>query len=210
MTRGLAAGAAIGLGLGLTVDLCTGSGNGLFTAGFGFAGLLAGSRQGHRRSTAAVAFLLAVLAALLPAEEPFSQPLLVEALLGMAVFLLLPGRLFGGKRVKRAEPASQTGNQLKERLNKAAGALRDLYDSMGRSTPPSTEENPAIVFDRAAERVCRGCALCTLCWQKEYTGTFNALNDATPYLLERGVPWPRIFHSISRTAASTCRILSLR
>ncbi len=184
--QGLAAGAAIGLGLGLTVDLCTGSGNGLFTAGFGFAGLLAGSRQGHRRSTAAVAFLLAVLAALLPAEEPFSQPLLVEALLGMAVFLLLPGRLFGGKRVKRAEPASQTGNQLKERLNKAAGALRDLYDSMGRSTPPSTEENPAIVFDRAAERVCRGCALCTLCWQKEYTGTFNALNDATPYLLERG------------------------
>ena len=97
--QGLAAGAAIGLGLGLTVDLCTGSGNGLFTAGFGFAGLLAGSRQGHRRSTAAVAFLLAVLAALLPAEEPFSQPLLVEALLGMAVFLLLPGRLFGGKRV---------------------------------------------------------------------------------------------------------------
>ena len=69
--QGLAAGAAIGLGLGLTVDLCTGSGNGLFTAGFGFAGLLAGSRQGHRRSTAAVAFLLAVLAALLPAEEPF-------------------------------------------------------------------------------------------------------------------------------------------
>jgi stage II sporulation protein E len=28
--------------------------------------------------------------------------------------------------------------------------------------------------------------LCSLCWQKEYTGTFNALNDATPYLLERG------------------------
>ncbi len=31
-----------------------------------------------------------------------------------------------------------------------------------------------------------GCALCELCWQKEYTGTFNALNDATPFLLERG------------------------
>ena len=43
-----------------------------------------------------------------------------------------------------------------------------------------------MVFDRAAEKVCRGCALCELCWQKEYTGTFNALNDATPFLLERG------------------------
>ena len=57
---------------------------------------------------------------------------------------------------------------------------------MGRSAPVSTEENPAVVFDRAAEKVCRGCALCELCWQKEYTGTFNALNDATPFLLERG------------------------
>ena len=192
--RGMAVGAAAGLGLGLTVDLCTGAGDGLFTAGLGLAGLLAGSRQGRRRSWAAIAFLLAVLAALLPAEDPFASPLLVEALLGMAAFLLLPGRLFGGKRVQRAEVSSSTvGVQLKERLNKAAGALRDLYDSMGRGPSPSTEENPAIVFDRAAEKVCRGCALCALCWQKEYTGTFNALNDATPYLLERGRALPKDF-----------------
>ena len=192
--RGMAVGAAAGLGLGLTVDLCTGAGDGLFTAGLGLAGLLAGSRQGRRRSWAAIAFLLAVLAALLPAEDPFASPLLVEALLGMAAFLLLPGRLFGGKRVQRAEVSSSTvGSQLKERLNKAAGALRDLYDSMGRGPSPSTEENPAIVFDRAAEKVCRGCALCALCWQKEYTGTFNALNDATPYLLERGRALPKDF-----------------
>ena len=192
--RGMAVGAAAGLGLGLTVDLCTGAGDGLFTAGLGLAGLLAGSRQGRRRSWAAIAFLLAVLAALLPAEDPFASPLLVEALLGMAAFLLLPGRLFGGKRVQRAEVSSSTvGAQLKERLNKAAGALRDLYDSMGRGPSPSTEENPAIVFDRAAEKVCRGCALCALCWQKEYTGTFNALNDATPYLLERGRALPKDF-----------------
>lgn len=183
---GAAAGAALGLGLGLVTDLCAGSG-GVFTAGFGLAGLVTGRWQGGRRASAAGAFLLAVLGALLPVEDPFSQPLLVEAMLGMAVFLLLPGRLFGGKRIKRPT-LSQTaqGGQLKERLTKAAGALRELYDSMGRTPPPSTEENPAVIFDRAAERVCRGCALCALCWQKEYTGTFNALNDATPYLLERG------------------------
>ena len=71
--------------------------------------------------------------------------------------------------------------------------LRDLYDSMGRGAPVSSEENPAIIFDRAAEKVCRGCALCDLCWQKEYTGTFNALNDATPFLLERGRALPKDF-----------------
>ena len=85
-----------------------------------------------------------------------------------------------------------SGGRLKDQLNRAAAALRELYDSMGR-TPPSSDENPAIVFDRAAEKVCRGCALCDLCWQKEYTGTFNAFNDATPYLLERGRALPKDF-----------------
>ncbi len=183
--RGPAAGAAAGLGLGLAADLCAGMG--LLPAGYGLAGLLAGSRRGGPRVGAAGAFLAAILLSLLPVKDPFGQPLLLEAALGMGVFLLLPARLFGGKRVKREETAvSPAGSQLKERLTKAAEALRELYDSMGRAAPPSAEENPAIVFDRAAEKVCRGCALCALCWQKEYTGTFNALNDATPYLLERG------------------------
>lgn len=194
--RGTVAGASAGLGLGLTADLCAGTGSGLFTAGFGLAGLLAGSRKGGRRSSAALAFLAACLAALLPVRDPLAQPLMMEAVIGTGVFLLLPGRLFGGKRVKRLEPAAENaaaGNRLKEQLTKAAGALRDLYDSMGRGAPQSTDENPAIVFDRAAEKVCRGCALCELCWQKEYTGTFNALNDATPYLLERGRAVPKDF-----------------
>lgn len=187
--RGAVAGASAGLGLGLTADLCAGTGSGIFTAGFGLAGLLTGSRAGQHRAGAALAFLAACLAALLPAREPLAQPLVLESVVGMGLFLALPGRLFGGKRVRRAEiPEHQTaaGNRLKEQLTRAAGALRSLYDCMGRGTAASTEENPAIVFDRAAEKVCRGCALCDLCWQREYTGTFNALNDATPMLLERG------------------------
>ncbi len=156
-------------------------------AGLGLAGLLAGKCAGRQRVKAALVFLAAALVSLLPSTEPLAEPLVLESALGAGLFLALPGRLFGGKRVKRQEavnPAS-VGQQLKERLTKAAGALRELYDSMGRA-PRSSEENPAIIFDRAAERVCRGCALCGLCWQREYTGTFNAMNDATPVMLERG------------------------
>ena len=184
--HGSSAGAAAGLGLGLTADLCAGTGSGIFAAGMGVAGLLAGSRCGRRRSGTALAYFGAVLVTLLPVTDPLAQPMLAETAVAAVIFLLLPGRVFGGKRIRRAEPEKASGGQVKERLNQAAAALRDLYESMGRGTPVSTEENPAIVFDRAAERVCRGCALCDLCWQKEYTGTFNALNDATPFLLERG------------------------
>ena len=50
-----------------------------------------------------------------------------------------------------------------------------------------------MVFDRAAEVVCRGCALRDLCWNKEYISTFNAFNDATPALLARGRAEPEDF-----------------
>jgi len=183
--RGTVTGVSVGLGLGLTTDLSLGCG--IFTAAMGLSGFLVGSRQKGRRSAAASVFLLGMLAVLLPSGDPAAGAFLAESILASGLFLLIPGKVFGGKRVKQ-EPRleSPAGKELKERLMKTAGALRELYDSMGRNGTQSTDENPAIVFDRAAEKVCRGCALCGLCWQKEYTGTFNALNDATPYLLERG------------------------
>ena len=187
-------GVSVGLGLGLVSDLCLGTGNGIFTAGMGLAGFFAGSRQSCRRGVAAGAVLLAMMAVLLPSGDPVALPFLAETVWGTGLFLLLPGKAFGGKRVKRETRAElPAGKELRERLMKAAGALRELYDSMGRSVQQNTDENPAVVFDRAAEKVCRGCALCNLCWQKEYTGTFNALNDATPYLLERGRALPKDF-----------------
>ena len=184
--RGAMTGAAAGLGAGLAADFCSGTGGVLFGAAYGLAGLLAGSRSGGRRIWAALAFWGAALVAALPAG--LNTPLLPEAAAGAVLFLLLPGRVFGGKRMKRAQPAEFPAalEGMRAQLTRLSAALRDLYDSMGRSAPVSTEENPAVVFDRAAEKVCRGCALCELCWQKEYTGTFNALNDATPFLLERG------------------------
>ena len=88
---------------------------------------------------------------------------------------------------------------LRRRLKLSAEALRSLCDSFGQPGPRK-EENPAVIFDRAAEVVCRGCALREVCWSKEYVGTFNAFNDATPALLERGRAEPADFapHFASR------------
>lgn len=183
--RGPSGGAALGLGVGLTADLCGGTA-GVYTAAFGLAGLLCGSCYRRWRWCAALAFLGGIAAASLPGRN---VGLVVETAAGMSVFLLLPGRVFGGKRVRRPsqeERDREAGQQWKIQLSRAAGALRDLYDSLGRGAPQPADENPAVVFDRAAEKVCRNCALCELCWQREYGGTFNALNDATPHLLNRG------------------------
>ena len=44
-----------------------------------------------------------------------------------------------------------------------------------------------MVFDRAAEQVCRRCILRDTCWRQNYSATYNAFNDACPRLLQRGV-----------------------
>lgn len=181
--QGPMTGVTAGLGLGLITDLSAGT-SGLFTAAYGVAGLCAAKCR--RRSMAALAFFSGAAAAMLTSREELAQTLLLETVAGSLLFLALPRRIFGGKRLLReAAPDIAQRTALKTHLNRAAEALRELYDSMSR-TPPPQEENPAVIFDRAAEKVCRGCALCELCWQKDYTATFNALNDATPYLLERG------------------------
>ena len=80
--------------------------------------------------------------------------------MGLGLFLLLPGRLFAGKRVRRRteteDRAAAAG--LKAGLSRCAAVFRDLYDSMGRPSGNGTEENPAILFDRAAEddELCAG------------------------------------------------------
>ncbi len=125
--RGTMTGAAAGLGAGLAADFCSNSGGVLFGAAYGLAGLLAGSRSGGRRIWAALAFWGAAVLAALPAD--LATPLLPEAAAGAVMFLLLPGRAFGGKRVKRGEtvefPAALEG--MRAQLTRMAAALRDLY-----------------------------------------------------------------------------------
>ncbi|MEG1682759.1 MAG: SpoIIE family protein phosphatase [Oscillospiraceae bacterium] len=187
-TQGMGVGVPAGVCIGLAMDFSGGSGGLFFSAAYGIGALLAGWRAGQGRLSAAGCYALGTLLLLLPSTEKEGVALLTEALFGTVLFLLLPGRLFGGKRIQRERPVSAESSpileRLREQLNASAAAFRELYDSFGRGE--STHENPAVVFDRAAEQVCRGCALCDICWQKEYGGTFTAMNDATPLLLERG------------------------
>ena len=75
--------------------------------------------------------------------------------------------------------------ELRTRLRMSADALRAIYENICAPVQ-KPEENPSVIFDRAAEVVCRGCALCEICWNREYISTFNAFNDATPAILSRG------------------------
>ena len=107
-----------------------------------------------------------------------------ECMAGAAVFAIAPERLLPQRYAagKRAESPSPSATPYA----RPAAALRALYDSFFRGEQPSPPENPAILFDRAAQEVCSGCVLRTDCWQAHYSDTYSAFNDACPKLLARG------------------------
>ena len=170
--------------IGLSMDLTAGDGGFVHAAAYAFAAILVSVTGRGNRVGSALWFLLSILCFALPMSAPAGLVLLYEALAATLLFLLIPRRHFRGRRLDTAE-REQSDTALRRTLTESAAALRELYDSVARP-PKQTEENPAAIFDRAAEKVCRGCALCDFCWEKEYQRTYTALNDATAALLRRG------------------------
>ena len=170
--------------IGLAMDLTAGDGGFTRAAAYAFAAILVSVTCRGNRVGSALWFVFSVLCFALPMSAQIGLVLVYETLAATLLFLLIPPRFFRGRRLDAAETA-QADTALRKTLTESAAALRELYDSVARP-PKRTEENPAAIFDRAAEKVCRGCALCDFCWEKEYQRTYTALNDATAALLRRG------------------------
>lgn len=102
--------------------------------------------------------------------------------------------------------ASHAGARLPETTGAGAAApaaaFQAVYDSLAAEMPLLRPENPAVLFDRAAEQVCRDCPLRADCWQSHYSDTYNAFNDACPVLCSGDGRWRRISHCISPAGAS--------
>lgn len=184
--------AVTGMMLGMGIDLSRGDGA-VCCAVWGLGGALCASGLGGRRWMGAICFGLSGVFAALWVEQP-SQLLgiLEEGVLGAALFCMLPPAWLGQKGMRLMENTS-VGEELGAvrlacgRLQAASKAFRTLYDSMYTAfVPPQNDNDVAMVFDRTAGRVCRGCSLWNVCWQKGYSDTFNALNDATAAMVERG------------------------
>ena len=179
-----AAAAALGLAVGLVADLAGTAIQPLYATAFALACALAHPLR-HKRWLAAPLFALggAAVAVLLDVDKPLF--FLYESMSGAALYLLLPLRPMQAAQRKN-EPEALPPSPLEGQLSQSAAAFRELYDSFFRGTAPAPPENPSVMFDQAAEQVCRKCVLCSTCWHQNYNETYNAFNDACPALLRRG------------------------
>ena len=191
---GLDVGAAAGVAAGLSMDLARGGGDWSCTVCYGCAGLVTGVFQGRSRTGCAVAYVLTNAVVVLWAWEGGAElPLLYEVFTASVLFLLLPEQLLRKVRARLSRErspgtADRAAAYVRERLTQTAEAFRTLYESMRGSFRGSAPNDGDLstVFDRAADKVCRRCALRDACWQRNYNTTFNALNDALPAMAERG------------------------
>ena len=208
---GVGVGSAVGVAVGLAMDLSMG-GLPLYAMAYGFAGLMTGAVSGRGRLLCAVAYVLAnAVSVLWTWSGAVETAILYEVFLASVLFLVVPESLLEKldclrpAPVEQREPAGRE-NRMHEyvqgRLERQASAFRGLYEQLrgGLACAGRTDGDTTIIFDRAADRVCRGCALQNACWTRDYVTTYNALNDALPAMLERGRGLPEDFpaHFASR------------
>lgn len=189
---GAAMGALLGVSIGVSMDLAAAQ-QPLYAMAWGVAALAAGSCRQRPRWRAAVAFVLANAAATLWTwESGMRFSVLYEVFLASVSFVALPERVWKpvGALVAGISTAGegQAGRDyVRRRLEETARAFRTLYETMRAAfRAPANDNDVAMVFDRAACKVCRKCSLRMSCWEREYVNTFNALNDATAAMLARG------------------------
>ncbi len=190
---GIGVGAAVGVSAGLAMDVAAG-GAPFYSMAFGFAGLITGVFRRQGKLFAALAYVIAnAVAVLWTWDNGLQIAILYEVFIASVIFMVLPQRAFRWAAAlavpeRRRDTAAKAQEYLRERLDGVAGAFRSLQESLRQSLGSGgpNDNDAATIFDRAANRVCRKCALQSACWQRDYITTFNALNDALPAMLDRG------------------------
>ena len=178
--------AALGACAGMCADLA-GETPDLLWAAVCASGALAASLLRRRpRVLQAAAFCLCAAAVPLALDVDRPWTVLYQAAVGAVAYALAPKKWLGILPDTAALPQAVPAMAAKTAAGERAAAFRDLYNTMFRTRAAERGENPAVIFDHAAQQTCRNCVLVKRCWQAEYNATYNAFNDACPAMLKRG------------------------
>ena len=76
-----------------------------------------------------------------------------------------------------------------ERLRIAANAfatLGTLISETRKRNPKEANVDIPALFNRASKELCRSCELCSICWERDYEATRDALNNASDAIRKNG------------------------
>lgn len=177
-TAGSSAGLAVAAVCGIALD-CTMTMTVPMTALFALVNLAAGPALRRARSLAA-ALTAAILFGGVLLSGWDSAPVLWAALPGAAAAWLMPGILWQPPEKQPKRPPLAVLH-----MQTASVLLADLGEQLLAALPEMAPADPSRIFDRAADRVCKSCALFSTCWSGACEA-YDALSGAAAPMLERG------------------------
>lgn len=190
---GVGMGCATGISVGLAMDASTGAAP-IFCTAYGLAGMISGIFSKQNRFVFAMAYILvdAVVAAV-SLDNAGVPAILYEVFIASVIFMVLPPAFMA--RLSVLLPGTGSGYGLikareytKNRVDQTAQAFRDLYDTVRTAIGDGKNDGDvAAVFDKAADVTCLDCVKTAKCWHLEYQATVDAMNNASPAMLKRGV-----------------------
>ena len=120
-------------------------------------------------------------------------PMLLELIISGVFFFSLSGvfsraarRFFVCESINRD---SHIRAYASERLRIAAsafGTLGTLISETRKRNSASSDVDIPSLFNRASKELCRSCKLCSICWERDYEATRDALNNASEAIKQNG------------------------
>lgn len=188
---GAGGGAAVGLCTGLAMDLVSQDAR-IYAITFAFSGLTGGLFRKNGRFVSTLCCVISGAAAALWGWEQ-ADPVAAVAELAVAggLFLATPQRLLDRCTAlfsnDRAPAAAYAGRAAQRQLQDTASAFAQVFSALKSAfsaKASETAEDPSVIYDRAANKVCASCALRERCWQSQYQDTHDQLNAVLPHLLD--------------------------
>lgn len=192
LRNGMVTGCYVGTALGVMMDISLG-GAPFYTMAYAFSGLISGVFNRHGRLLFVISFVItnAVCVACAWAELARIDALF-EAFGASVIFMLLPSGFLSKAGALMQNEMCGCGESglrryVSRRVEKLSSAYAGLYEIVRRNVEePVNDNDPAKVFDRAADAVCISCKDKNRCWNENYMETLSALNDARSGIDKRG------------------------
>lgn len=192
LRNGTVTGCFVGTVFGIAMDLSSG-GTPFYTMAYAFAGLISGLVSRNGRLLFVISFVVANAVCVACAwAEPYKLDALFEAFSASVIFMLLPSTFLNKAGALMQTESGGNGESglrryVSKRVERLGEAYAGLYEIVRRNASDEINDaDPAKVFDRAADAVCVSCKDKNRCWNADYMGTLNALNDASTPAQKRG------------------------
>ena len=141
------------------------------------------------RFSRTVAFICAAATgAIMTGNSDFAVKMVVSVSIISCVYVFLPYEICNRKNISIMIEGRHEKN-ISNKLAFASLAVEELVDSIEKVSERLTKINQndmSYVYTNAADQICKNCAKCLHCWEREYSQTMDVMNNLSSKLKQTG------------------------